>query len=65
MRDNIIVQHDILIEQYRYWRKAAEDTSDKQTARDLTFMSDGLSYAFCQIFGEDIKKAKLIYKGDD
>lgn len=65
MIDNIIYQHDVLIKRYEWWKECREKAlqkQDKRTARDLGFMIDGLSDAFCQIFKEDIKTAKIIYK---
>lgn len=67
MIDNIIYQHDVLIKRYEWWeecREKALQEQNEQTARDLSFMIDGLSDAFYQIFKEDIRKAKIIYKGD-
>lgn len=65
MIDNIIYQHDVLIKRYEWWeecKKKALQEQNEQTARDLSFMIDGLSDAFYQIFKEDIKTAKIIYK---
>lgn len=65
--DNIIYQHDVLIKKYRWWKQCGEQSQQKgdtQTARELSFLADGVSYAFTQVFNEDIETAKLIYNED-